>query len=340
MRRFFVGTYSQGEGDLFTLHLDTEKARLSVASVWTGSESPSFLAVEGNHLYAVSERLDGGALCSFIILPDGSLVKLSCVDAPYPGLCHLSVWPDRTALSAASYFGGGAVTCALSPDGALAPNTQWLPNSGHSIHPERQEQAHVHSLTPDPSGRFIVEADLGTDRLLVYRMEHAKLVPHATFPVPAGEGPRHFVFHPSGRYAYLITELGNHIILFDYDAATGTLAQRQTCALLRGGETAECSAADIHITADGRFLFASVRGVPHLVRFEVTEDGSLGVRAFLPCGVNAVRNFCIDASNRFLLVADQHASTVSLFGLNPLDGLLSDCLDSIRIPCPVCVINA
>jgi len=339
MQRFFVGTYSQGEGDIFTLLLDREQAKLSLGPIYTGCESPSFLALEGNCLYAVSERFVGGALCSFTVSREGTLTRTASVDAPYPGLCHISLWPNREAISVASYFGGGVVTCALQPDGALTDDVQWLPNTEKGINTERQDQAHVHSLTPDLAGKYTVEADLGIDRLKVFLMEGTKLRPHAEFSVQEGEGPRHFLFHPNGRYAYLITELSNHVLLFDYDSETGFLSHRQTYTLLDGSESKPCLAADIHLTADCRFLFASVRGVSHLIRFAVNVDGTLTDRQFVPCEAEVVRNFCIESEGKFMLVADQMANEVRLFAIEPESGDLSVCLDHVHIPSPVCVIN-
>lgn len=339
MQLFFVGTYSRGEGDIFTLLLDCDRTKLALGPVYTGCESPSFLALDNDCLYAVSECFAGGALCSFAVAGDGTLTHTASINAPYPGLCHIGVWPSRKAISVASYFGGGVVTCALQPDGALSADVQWLPNHGKGINTERQDQAHVHSLTPDLAGKYIVEADLGIDQLKVFRMEGTELVPHSEITVPDGEGPRHFLFHPNGCYAYLITELSNHVLLFDYDAATGLLAHRQTFALLDGNEGNTCLAADIHLTTDCRFLFASVRGVSHLIRFAVNADGTLTDRRFVPCGAEAVRNFCIETNGNFLLVADQIANEVRLFALEPESGELSVCLDCVHIPSPVCVIN-
>ncbi len=334
---FFVGTYSRGEGDLFTLQLDTDRAALVPGPVYAGVESPSFLARSGARLYAVSEREDGGAIASFTAAPDGTLTRTALIDAPYPGLCHVCVWPDRTAVSFASYFGGGALTCALNADGALGTITQWLPNEGRGVNPARQEKPHVHSLTADPTGRFIVEADLGIDKLRVFRPEGLKLVPHAEVAVPAGDGPRHMAFHPCGRYAYLVTELSSHVIVFDWDASSGTLTPRQRVALL-DGEPGDRLAADIHLTPDGGDLYVSVRGVSDLVRFPVHGDGSLGGRTVVPCGAAAVRNFAVDPAGRFLLVADQRADEVRLFSLE--NGLPGECLSAVRIPSPVCVIAA
>jgi 6-phosphogluconolactonase len=334
---FFVGTYSRGEGDLFTLRLDPDRAALSPGPVYTGLESPSFLARDGRCLYAVSEREDGGAVASFTAAPDGVLTRTALIDAPYPSLCHACVWPDRTAVSFASYSGGGALTCSLNANGSLGAITQWLPNEGRGVNPARQGKPHVHSLTADPTGRFIIEADLGIDRLRVFRPEGLKLAPHAEVAVPAGDGPRHLAFHPCGRYAYLVTELTCHVIVFDWDASSGTLAARQRVALL-DGEPGSCSAADIHLTPDGDYLYASVRGIGDLVRFAVHTDGSLGGRTAVPCGAKAVRNFAIDPAGRFLLVADQRADEVRLFSLE--SGLPGECLSVVRIPSPVCVLAA
>ena len=338
--RFIVGTYSKGEGDLFTLWLDREKAALLPGPVYTGLENPSFLAADGENLYAVSERLSGGAVASFRITRDGTLTQTALQNAPYPALCHACVWPGREAVSFASYMGGGALTVALNPDGSLGEPAQWLPNVGKSVNPERQEQPYVHSLTPDKAGKFVVEADLGTDRLRVFRREGARLAPHADVPVPPGEGPRHFTFDAGGQHAYLITEMGCRVLLYDYDNAAGALAYRAAYGLLAGHEPASRTAADIHLSPDGLHLYASVRGATHLIRFRVELGGALCERAFLPCGASAVRNFCLDSTGGFLLAADQHADEVRLFRLNPADGEMSACLCSARVPAPVCVLEA
>ena len=130
------------------------------------------------------------------------------------------------------------------------------------------------------------------------------------------------------------------MLLFDYDAEAGTLSLRAGFPLLDSSAPTDCAAADIHLTPDGRFLFVSVRGIDSLVRFEVNADGTLGSRAFVPCGASAVRNFCIEPSGRFLLVTDQHANEVRLFAIQPQSGALGDCLCSVRIPSPVCIISA
>lgn len=336
LQRFFVGTYSRGGGDLFTVRLDRSRAELSCGPIYTGLESPSFVAGRGECLYAASERENGGAIASFRVDESGALTRTALIDAPYPALCHACVWPDGKAVSFASYLGGGVLTCALCPDGSLdGEKMQWLPNEGKSVNPARQERPHVHSLTADPAGRFFVEADLGTDRLRIFRPEGTRLVPHAEAVVPAGDGPRHFVFHPNGRYAYLITELSCHVLLLDYAAGEGTLTLRQRCALL-DQDPGTCLAADIHLTPDNRYLFASVRGTDALIRFAIGDDGTLSQRTNFPCGANAVRNFCIVPG--FLLAADQKADEVRLFALDPEKGSIGECLSVLSIPAPVCII--
>ena len=340
MRRFYAGTYSQGQGDVFTLTLQENPAKLELTAAIGGCENASFLALRGHRLYAVSEREAGGELCTYAVAQDGGLTLLSRLEAPYPALCHLSVWPDGKALSAASYLGGGVCTCALRPDGVPVPPLQWIANHGQGPRAQRQASAHAHSITPDPAGRFGVLADLGTDELWVFAPRGAQLTPVHRVAVPAGEGPRHFAFHPSGAYGYLVTELANHVIAYGYDAQTGRLWQRQVCPLLEGEEAPDCLAADIHLSPDGRFLYASVRGVPYLVRYRITPHGLLEDRVSLPCGAAAVRNFCMDRSGCTVLVADQLANEVRLFARDPQTGDLSGCLAAVRVPSPVCIIEA
>ncbi len=339
-QRFFVGTYSKSEGDIFTLWLDREHETLKIGPIYTGCIDPSFLALRGDCLYSVSERPNGGAVVSYHAAPDGTLTPTARLDAPYPGLCHVCIWPKQNAVSFASYSGSGALTCATDDSGVLTAITQWLPNSGHGVNPVRQEQAHVHSLTADAAGRFMIEADLGIDQLRIFIAGDGVLLPHADISVPAGEGPRHFIFHPNGRYAYLVTELLCRVLFFDYDAENGMLALQESYDLLDGSEPENSTAADIHLTPNTKYLYASVRGTPHLIRFAVNDDGTLSGRTFTPCGASAVRNFCINTKGAYLLVADQNANEVRLFAIHPETGDLSVCLSTVSIPSPVCIINA
>lgn len=340
--RYFVGTYSQPVGKIFEIRLDTSLDRLQILREYEVLPNPSFLAVRSKHLYSVSEQSGQGHITAYKVSKDKELRAVSQVSVPYAGLCHLSMWPDGTAVSAASYLDGGFLTCAVLSDGVLQQDScQWFKNDGSSVHPERQKQSHAHCIMPDRRGNFFIGADLGTDQLLVFHADNRSLSLRHKVSVSSGEGPRHLVFHPSNRFAYLVTEMGNKVVSYRFDDESGLLTEIGVYPMLEDKQILESLlAADIHITPDGRFLIASTRGKNYLVRFTVSADGKLAERAHIPCGAEHVRGFCISASGEHLIVADELGDKVNLLRFSTDTGTVSDVLDSLSIPQPTCVISA
>src|SRR5439155_16858837 len=210
-----------------------------------------------------------------------------------------------------------------------------------SVNPGRQEGPHAHSINLDPANRFAIAADLGLDKVFVYRFEAARgtLTPHdppsvATAP---GAGPRHFAFHPSGRFAYVINELDSTVISFSYDAAAGVLREIQTITTLPGDFSGEYYPAEVLVHPSGQFLYGSNRGHDSIAIFRIdASTGKLTPAGHQPSGGKSPRNFNIDPSGAWMIVGNQSSDNVLFFRINPQSGALTPTGQTLEAPSPIC----
>jgi 6-phosphogluconolactonase len=341
--RAYIGTYSseQREG-LFSVEWD-ERSGPQLHRAIAGLSHPSFLALHpsGRFLYAVNE-IDDGAVSAFAVdAHTGELRPLNRQSSAGCGPCHLTVDATGQFVLVTNYAGGSVAVLPIHADGALAPACAVVQHHGSSTHPQRQTGPHPHSVTLDPANRFALVADLGLDRVIVYSFDAAqgKLAAHGAVPLKAGAGPRHFAFHPSGRYAYVINELDNTITAFDYDPVEGALSEKQAASALPAGYAGESFCADIHIAPSGRFLYGSNRGHDSVVGFAIAEDGRLQDAWHTPTGGRWPRNFALDPTGRHLWVANQHSDAIACFLVDPDSGQLIPA-GQFSIPQPACILFA
>jgi 6-phosphogluconolactonase len=210
------------------------------------------------------------------------------------------------------------------------------------VNPRRQEGPHAHSINVDPKNRFVVAADLGLDKLLVYKLdpETAKLTPNdpAFGKVKPGAGPRHFAFHPGGKFAYVINELASTVTAFDYDAEQGKLTEIQTITTLPTGGAASNSTAEVQVHPSGKFLYGSNRGHDSIAVFQIDpKTGKLTAAGQQSTQGKTPRNFGIDPTGTYLLAANQQTNNVVVFKIDPKTGGLKPTGHSIEVPIPVCV---
>ena len=347
----YVGTYTdagRAEG-VYLFRLDAEAGTLRPAGAAAVGPNPSFLALHPTRrvLLAVNEVTEWegqrtGAVSSFAEAPEtGALTpagrRVSHGGAP----CYISV--DRTGRFAlvANYVGGSVAVLPIAGD-ALGEATAVVQHAGPAgPNAARQEAPHAHCIIPDPTNRFALAADLGLDRIFVYALDDAgRLAPAATpfAALPAGAGPRHLAFHPSGRFLYVVNELDLTLGAFRWDAAAGTLAPLAMVPLLAQRPAGEATAADLHVAPSGRFLYASVRGDDSIVVFAV--DPASGA----PAPVQRVsteglwpRNFGLDPSGRFLFVANQRSGSIVGFRVDADTGRLTPTGQRVEVPSPVCI---
>jgi 6-phosphogluconolactonase len=313
-------------------------------------KNPSFLAIHPNHhfLYAVSEvpSVDGkpgGAVSGFALDPKtGSLTPLNSSSTKGAGPCHLTV--DRTGkdVLAANYSGGSVCVLPLTPDGKLGPATTFIQFQGSSVNPERQKEPHAHSVNLDAANRFAFVADLGTDKVMVYRFDPDKgtLTPNepAAYNGTPGAGPRHFAFHPDGKHAYVINELASTITALEYDAAKGLLKALKSVSTLPEGWKGNSTTAEVQVHPSGKFVYGSNRGQDSIAVFTVDpKTGDLTPAGHASQGIKVPRNFGIDPSGKYLIAANQNGNSLVVFRIDQSTGALTPTGSTVEVPSPVCV---
>jgi 6-phosphogluconolactonase len=348
----FVGTYTRGTSSagIYRMELDPATGKLSDPAPAAKAVNPSFLAIHPTRrfLYAVGEigDFDGGragAVASFALDPSsGSLSFLNAEPSGGADPCHLTVGADGHNVLVANYSGGSVAVLPIAPDGSLRPISSKSQHEGQSINPGRQKGPHAHSINLDANNRFAVAADLGLDRLFVYRYRaHEHTLEAADPPFTAatpGSGPRHFAFHPDGKHAFAINELTSTMTVYDYDAAFGRLAPTQTLSTLPEGFAGSSYCAEVVVHPSGRFVYGSNRGDDSLAVFGFdSSTGKLTAITHVKTGGKAPRNFAIEPSGRWLLAANQDSDSVIVFRIDPETGVPTATRARATIPKPVCV---
>lgn len=347
----YIGTYTQGRNEaIYVLELDRETGRLEQKSVVGEGANPTFLALHPNQrfLYAANETDDfdgdkSGSVSAFAIEPgSGSLTFLNRQSSRGSGPCHVSLDTAGSHVLVANYGSGSVAVLPVGADGRLAPASAFQQHRGTGPDPGRQEAPHAHSIQTDPSGKFVLAADLGLDRILVYRFDPVVGTIKANDPpfasLKPGAGPRHAAFHPNGRDFYVINELDSTVTGFRYDARAGALQEFQTLSTLPAGFSGESYTAEIQIHPSGKFLYGSNRGHDTITYFSVDgETGRLQLRGHEPTQGRTPRNFTIDLAGEFLLAANQGSDSVVVFRIDMETGQPVPTGNSITIPTPVCV---
>jgi 6-phosphogluconolactonase len=232
----------------------------------------------------------------------------------------------------------------IGPDGGLKPASAFVQHSGSGKNPERQKSPHAHSIDVDPANRFAYVADLGIDKIMIYRFDPVKGSLAASDPpsvsVEPGAGPRHFALHPQGRFAYAINELNSTVVAFTRDAERGTLTPLQTISTLPEGQAvaAGYSTAEIEVHPSGRFLYGSNRGHDSIVVYAIDQKtGRLTHVENQPTQGSTPRNFGIDPTGTYLLAANQRSDSVVVFRINGETGKLTATGGKADVGAPVCV---
>jgi 6-phosphogluconolactonase len=246
-------------------------------------------------------------------------------------------------LLGANYGGGSVFAFALGADGKIGQRTALVQHEGKGPDPKRQEAPHAHSINLDPAGRFALACDLGLDKVLVYRFDAEKGTLSANDPPSAaasapGAGPRHLAFHPSGKWAYVINEMGNTMAAYAYDADKGTLALVQAVPTLPADFKGVSWCAEVQVHPSGKFVYGSNRGHDSIVMFSVdAQTGKLTVLGQEPTQGKHPRNFRIDPTGTYLLVANRDTSNVVVFRIDAATGLLKATGHVVKVPGPNCV---
>jgi len=345
----YVGTYTNknnSEG-IYLYRMNLASGKLEKLSSTPGISNPAFLAIDPakRFLYAVNESGEflgkkGGGLTAFAIDQNtGALNKLNEVTTP--GVpCHLSVHPTGKAVLAANYGGGNVVIYPVKKDGKLGEVSDVQQHTGKGADPRRQEGPHAHCVMLDAAGQYAFAPDLGIDKIMIYKVDavKAKLKPNGFATLNPGAGPRHFAFHPTYDFAYVISELNSTMTTFRYDKSKGALTELQTLSTLPEGYRNSSYCADVHVHPSGKFLYGSNRGHNSIVIYSIDDStGRLTLIGHESTRGNWPRNFGIDPTGQFLLVGNQNSNSIATFKIDEQTGKLSPHGDLLEIPAPVCL---
>jgi 6-phosphogluconolactonase len=347
----YVGTYTGAKSKgIHAFRTDTATGVIEELGLVAETANPTFLAVhpDGRHLYAANEvgQFDGkpgGGVTAFEIdLRSGALKETSRASAVGGGPCHLVV--DRTGRQVlmANYGGGSVVSLPLDGAGRVGAHSAFIQHRGSSVNPARQKEPHAHSINVSPDNRFAFAADLGTDRVYVYPLDPARgLGSTALASSPAlapGSGPRHFAFHPGGRFAYVINEMLSTVTAFRYEGSKGTLTAVQTIGTLPEGWQGSSSTAEVVVHPNGRFLYGSNRGHDSLAIYAI--DGATGRLTLVgheSTGGKTPRNFNLDPTGTTLWAANQSTDNIVIFSVDGATGRLKRTGQELKMGSPVCV---
>jgi 6-phosphogluconolactonase len=341
--------HSGGKG-IYVYRLDAITGVLTPVSTARNVINPSYLVCDSRRrfLYAVNEvaELDGGlggAVSAFAIDPEtGALIPLNRQSTHGADPCYLSLDVSGKWLLAANYSGGGVTVLSVQADGRLGAATSVVLHQGASVDPERQAGPHAHCTLPDPANRRVLAADLGADKIMLYRFDarSGELAPHDPpwVTVRPGAGPRHLALHPGGRYLYSTNELDSTVTAWAYDAARGTLQEIQTLSTLPHDFAGVNYPAHLQVAPSGKFLYVSNRGHDSLAMFAIDQQGGgLAVIGHVPTQGQWPRHFSIDPTGTWLLVANQRGNSIVTFRIEGETGRLAEQTEPTAIPAPACV---
>ena len=352
----YVGTYSSPQGPegskgngqgIYLFAMDRATGTLTPREMFAHPMNPAWLAFDPSrtHLYSANETptyqgASSGSVSAFAIdRSSGHLTLLNTVSSEGAGPAHLSVHPSGRYVLVANYAGGtvavlpiraggelGAATDVKRDQGALGPiHAAGAPAGSFAI--SGHDRPHAHMIQSDPAGKFVMHADLALDRIFIWKFdaEKGRLTANdpASVALPPGDGPRHFTFHPNGRWFYSLQEEGDTLVTFDYDATRGRLAEKQTISSLPKGFAGTNFTSEVMVSADGKFVYAANRLHDSIAFFAISETGTLTFAGEEWTRGDYPRSFNIDPSGNFLYSCNQRADAIATFRINRKTGGLT-----------------
>ena len=340
-----IGTYtSEGKSEgiyVYDYNSATGNATYKTKAV---IQNPSYLTLSKDFkkVFSVGEMGKGkGSISAFNFnSQSGELTYINSVSSGGNGPCYVSVTDNGDYVFSANYGGGSLGAIHVNENGSLDSNIQSIQHEGSSVHKD-QKKPHVHSAILSPDNKYVIAADLGTDKIHIYSLQSGRDKPLVAANQPfvktkPGSGPRHLAFHPSGKYLYSVNELDGTVSAFTYN--DGNLKDLQTITMLPAGFNGTIEAADIHLSADGRYLYATNReDLKEMLVYAVQKNGKLKFVQRQSVLGKAPRNFAIDPTGNFVLVANQNTDEIVVFRRNSKNGKLSFTGTKIPVSRPVCL---
>ncbi|MCP9753948.1 lactonase family protein [Lacihabitans sp. CCS-44] len=339
--KILVGTYTQKTSEgVYYVTIDKNSLKSTIVSHSDKIDNPSFLDVskDKKHIYAVCET-DGGSVQALKFnQATGEFKHSNIVNSGGAHPCHIALDKTGKWIFTGNYTGGSLGVLPVMPNGTVGEPIQTIQHTGKGPNKDRQEKPHVHSVNISPDNKNLFVADLGIDEVVNYAFDAkmGRLKEVQRIKLTAGSGPRHFAFHPSLPYAYVIQELTGKVTLFSYK--NGLLKTVEEVSTLPTDFTGNNSCADIHISPDGKFLYGSNRFYDTIVTFSVDpKTGKLSQLSQTPVGGKVPRNFGISPDGKYVFVANQNTDNIVIFERNAATGLLKNTGKEINISMPVCI---
>ena len=343
----FVSAFETGEkAGIHAFEFDSEKGTLKPLKRTTRVQKPFFLALSPDRRFLYSIDEFGGKdnfVAAFAIEGRaGDLRPLNRQNTRGTASCFVDVDPTGQSVLVANYSSGNVASLPVKSDGSLGEAASFFQHSGSSINPERQSGPNAHCFVVSPDGKHALAADLGIDKVMIYAFNAAtaKLAPNTAQPfakLTPGSGPRHLTFHPSGKLVYVINELANTITVFDWNAADGTLKEKQTIATLPKDFAGKSYTADLKITPDGKYLYGTNRGHDSLASYRIAEDGTLKLLTIQPSGGKGPQNLFITPDGRWLLCANMPGNNVVVFKIDSASGGITLNGTPVEVPMASCI---
>ncbi|MFH8611738.1 lactonase family protein [Streptomyces sp. NPDC018029] len=336
--RAYIGSFTGAGGPgVVTAAVAPDTGALTVLGATDAVADPSYLALSpsGDTLYAVSETPDG-ALAAF--RTGKETAELAGPPVPVGSApTHLALYDGHVL--AANYRSGSVTAVPLGADGTLAATaSSELRHTGSGPHPQRQQGPHAHQVLADPSGRWAVSVDLGTDSVRVCAFGDDGLTLHREVALRPGSGPRHLVFHPRGDRAYVLNELSPTLTVCTWDAADGTLGPLGELPVLAETPEGDAYPSEVVVAPDGRFLWTATRGTDVISVIALDEEGDAPrLTATVPCGGHWPRDLAVDPSGRHLYAANERSGDVTWFTIDQETGIPSRA-GSVEVPAASCVV--
>lgn len=347
----FVGTYTGAKSKgIYKVGYDAATGKLDQPVLAAEVRSPSFLAIdpERSRLFSVGEISDfgsrrSGAVSSFTLdKTSGNLTPLSTVSSVGSGPCHINVDKTGKFVAVANYGGGSTTILPIGEDGKLGESSCFQQHKGSSVNKSRQEGPHAHSVNFSPDNRFLCVADLGLDKLLIYKFDAKKgqIVPNdpGEHDTKAGAGPRHFAFHPNGKFAYLLNEIDMTLEALSFNAEKGSFQPINLVSTKPDGPQKGESTAEVVVHPSGKWVYSSNRGHHSISVYSIDQGTGAPTRIQVAQGnIKTPRNFVVSPDGRFLLVANQDSDSIVVFSVDQTSGKLTPTGEPVTVGSPVCL---
>ena len=346
----FVSAFAAGEkGAIHAFGFDSKTGTLIPKQRTTDVEHPFFLVIspDGRFLYSIDAEKFGDADDEFVAAyaiqgRSGKLERLNQQSAKGTASCYLDIDSTGKTVVLSNYSTGSVAGLPVQADGSLGEATSFVQHEGSSVNPKRQKAPYAHSIVISPDNRFALAADLGIDKVLIYRLDAAvsKLsvnTAQASVSVDPGSGPRHLTFHPNGKSVYLINELKNTVTFFAYEPQSGKLTTQQTISTLPADFDGVTHTADVKITPNGKFLYGTNRGHDSIACYRIGDDGMLSLVKIEPSLGKGPQNLLITPDGQWLICANMPGNSVVVFRINSETGDLTATGEPISMPMPSCI---